>query len=244
MRPRTRIVLLSLVTVLVVAFAIAVLLDRPANHAPVSAPAGSPTSTPSASGFDGAALPAHVRAHGFTLTDLLAPPHPTKPAGSSGHSHGRSVSLSAYRGQVVVLAFLYSTCGSTCIVIAQQIRGALDELGGHSAVVLIVSADPSADTPARVGRFLAQVSLTGRVHYLTGSPARLRAVWRAYGAIPASAGHEAFDNSASVFLIDPSGLERVLFGVEQLTPESLAHDIGKLQRETSGQTIGSDNIVL
>ena len=65
----------------------------------------------SASGFDGAALPAIV-AHDFTLTD----------------QYGHLVSLSDYRGQVVVLAFLYSTCGPTCIVIAQQIRGALDEL--------------------------------------------------------------------------------------------------------------------
>ncbi len=44
-------------------------------------------------------------------------------------------------------------------LIAQQIRGALDELP-HPVPVLIVSADPAADTPASVARFLAQVSLT------------------------------------------------------------------------------------
>jgi hypothetical protein len=32
-----------------------------------------------------------------------------------------------------------------------------------------------------------------------------------------------------VLLLDRAGRERVLFGIEQLTPESLAHDIGKLQ---------------
>ena len=226
MSPRARIVLISLVTVLVVAFTLAVMLDRPTTRSPASGSRGSnssPVNTPSASGFDGAALPARVRAHDFTLTELLAP---TGPAGS----RRRSISLSAYRGQVVVLAFLYSTCGSTCVVIAQQIRGALDELP-HPVPVLIVSADPSADTPARVRRFLGQVSLSGRVHYLTGSAAQLRAVWHAYGAIPASAGQAAFTSSASVFLIDPSGLERVLFPVEQLTPEGLAHDIRKLEAE-------------
>jgi protein SCO1/2 len=215
MRSRARIVLLSLATVLVVAFAVAVLLDRPSRNSP----AGSSTSSPSAPGFNGAALPAHVRARDFTLTSLIAP---------TGQHGGGPVSLSSYRGQVVVLAFLYSTCGPTCIVIAQQIRGALDELP-HPVPVLIVSADPAADTPARVRRFLARVSLIGRVRYLTGSPTRLRAVWHAYGAIPASAGRTGFERSASVFLIDPSGFERVLFGVEQLTPEGLAHDIGRLQ---------------
>ena len=54
-----------------------------------------------------------------------------------------------------MLAFLYSTCGATCVLIAQQIRGALDELP-RPVPVLIVSADPRADTPARVKRFLAQ----------------------------------------------------------------------------------------
>ena len=47
--------------------------------------------------------------------------------------------------------------------------------------------------------------------------------------VPASAGRREFDKYASVLLIDPEGRERVLFEQEQLTPESLAHDIGKLQ---------------
>jgi hypothetical protein len=82
-----------------------------------------------------------------------------------------------------------------------------------------------------VHRFLAQVSLTGRVRYLTGSPGRLRAVWRAYRIAPASAGAAAFQRRASVLLVDRRGRERVLFGLEQLTPESLAHDIGRLDGE-------------
>jgi hypothetical protein len=32
-----------------------------------------------------------------------------------------------------------------------------------------------------------------------------------------------------VLLIDPHGRERVEFGVEQLTPEGLAHDVEQLQ---------------
>jgi len=227
MMPTTRLqrVLLAGTTVIVVAFTVAVLLDRPAGHAPAAAPGvspgSSPADTPSASGFQGAALPANVRAHNFTLTDQA----------------GRPISLSGYRGQVVVIAFVYSTCGSTCIVIAQQIRGALDELP-RPVPVLLVSVDPHADTPARVSRFLAQVSLTGRVHYLTGSLSQLRRVWSAYGIDPASiesttasARSAQIESSTGVLLIDGRGLERVLFAVEQLTPEALAHDIRRLQSQ-------------
>ena len=164
-----------------------------------------------ASGFEGAALPAAVLAPAFTLAD----------------QHGRPVSLAGQRGQVAIVAFVYSTCGATCVVIAQQIRGALDELG-RAVPVLLISADPAADTPARVGRFLSRVSLSGRVSYLSGSPAQLRAVWRGFHVVGASADHAAFERTASVFLIDRAGRQRVIYQLQQLTPEALAHDVRKL----------------
>jgi protein SCO1/2 len=168
-------------------------------------------SAPGASGFDGAALPPSVSPPGFTLRDQT----------------GARVSLSDYRGQVVILTVLASDCGSACVVIAQQIRGALDELP-KPVPVLILSADPQADTPARVKRFLERVSLSGRVRYLTGSRAQLRPIWHAFRVLPVSAGRAAFARSASVFLIDRSGRERVIFQLEQLTPEALSHDVRKL----------------
>jgi cytochrome oxidase Cu insertion factor (SCO1/SenC/PrrC family) len=51
-----------------------------------------------------------------------------------------------------------------------------------------VSADPTADTPAAVRRFLGEASLTGRVAYLTGTRAELTLIWRAYNVVPAQLG--------------------------------------------------------
>ena len=89
---------------------------------------------------------------------------------------------------MTILTFLSSTCRPTCPLIAQQIRGALDELGGNPVSVLIVSADPAADTPARVRRFLGEAALDGRVEYLTGTRTELQPIWRAYGIAPAQLG--------------------------------------------------------
>jgi protein SCO1/2 len=213
MSKRARIVLLALASVLVLGLALTLLLASPAST-PRPAAVGGASAGASASGFDGAALPANLPAHDFTLRNVLS---------------GQPVSLARYNGQVVVLAFLYAACASTCTLLAQQIRGALDELP-RPVPVLLVSADPASDSPARVSRFLARVSLSGRVQYLTGSPAKLRPVWRAYGVVPASAGPAAYASRAAVFLLDPRGSERVVFGLEQLTPEGLAHDICKLAR--------------
>ena len=173
---------------------------------------GSSQSTPSPTGFDGAALPPGVTAPAFALTD----------------QNGHRLSLGSLRGRPVLLAFPYTRCRNSCVLVAQQIRGALDELPSPPAVVLI-SADPAGDTPARIGSFLTRVSLAGRASYLTGTAPELRKVWREYRVTPSSAGPAAYGKYATVLLIDANGKERVLYGPEQLTPESLSHDIRKLQ---------------
>jgi protein SCO1 len=217
MRPRSRI-LLAVTTLIVLAFALVVILDRPTTQSSAGT-STTDTGTPvaehaSPAGFDGALLPGGVTAPAFTLTD----------------QHRRRVSLSQYRGRVMILTFLSSACPPTCPLVAQQIRGALDELG-HPVPTLIVSTDPAADTPAAVRRFLHEASLTGRVDYLTGTRAQLQAIWHAYNVVPAQLADANSPHPASVLLIDRSGQERDLFQVEQLTPEALAHDIRKLEGE-------------
>jgi protein SCO1 len=217
MRPRSRILLLACASALLLAFALAVILDQPATQSPTATTStnASPSvvaDASSSSGFDGALLPGSVGAPDFTLTD----------------QRSRSVSLRQYRGKVTILTFLSSACHPTCPLIAQQIRGALDELG-RPIPTLIVSADPAADTPPAVRRFLDEASLTGRVEYLTGSRAQLQPIWRAYNIVPAELSDAESPHAASVLLIDRSGQKRVLFQVEQLTPEALTHDVRKLE---------------
>ena len=141
---------------------------------------------------------------------------------------GDPVSLRDYRGQVVVLTVLYTTCRDTCPLTATQIRGALDDLG-QDVPALAVSVDPANDTPERARRFLFKRGLAkDRMRFLLGSRKQLQPVWEAYGIRPQG---EAFDHSAYVLLIDRRGRQRIGFPVEQLTPEGLAHDIRRLQAE-------------
>ncbi len=213
---RSRLALIAAAAVAALGLTLALILGSTAGDSTRNPNPSTPPSTPSGSslpaGFDGAALPTGIPAPGFALTD----------------QQGRRVALSDYRDQVVILAFLSASASGASPLIAQQIRGALDDLG-RPVPALAVSADPAGDTPARVRRFLAEASLAGRLRYLTGSPARLRSVWHAYRVVPISAGRAKFDRSAMVLLIDPHGRKRVLFGVEQLTPEGLAHDVRQLQ---------------
>jgi protein SCO1/2 len=174
---------------------------------------GSSASSPAQS-FEGAAYPAGVRAPDFALPDIA----------------GRTVTLSAQRGHVVALIFLPGNC-RTCLLVAQQIRGALDELGASANVrTIFVSTAPRGDGAARARAFLTKTTLLGRVSYLLADEARLRPVWRAYHVMPITAtGETAAEDAITVLLIDRRGYQRIGFGVEQITPEGLSHDIRLLE---------------
>jgi protein SCO1 len=162
-------------------------------------------------GFAGALRPAGIPPADFTLRD----------------QDGRPAALAAYRGQPVIVPFMYSTCKDTCPLMADQIRGALDELG-HDVPTLAVSVDPAGDTPLNTKRFLARHGLTGRARFLRGTRAQLAPVWRAYGIRPQT---NSDAHSAYVLVIDKRGRQRVAFPASELTPEGLAHDVKALQAE-------------
>jgi protein SCO1/2 len=141
---------------------------------------------------------------------------------------GRPVSLRQFRGRVVILTFMYTTCRDTCPLTATQIRGALDDLG-RPVPALAVSVDPVNDTRERAREFLFQRGLANdRMRFLLGSRAQLAPIWKAYGIRPQG---KAFDHSAYVLLIDRHGRQRIGFPVQQLVPEDLAHDVRRLQAE-------------
>jgi protein SCO1/2 len=165
-----------------------------------------------ADGFAGALSPPNIPVRDFHLRD----------------QDGKPASVDEYRGKVVVLTFMYSTCQDTCPVTAQTIRGALDQVG-HDVPVLAVSVDPSHDTPDTAERFLVKQSMSaGRMRFLLGTRAQLAPVWKAYGIRPQGKG---FEHTAYVAVLDKTGRQRVGFPVDHLTDNYLAHDIRKLESE-------------
>jgi protein SCO1/2 len=144
----------------------------------------------------------------FTLTD-----------GVTGHA----VTLSAQRGQVVALTFLYTTCPDVCPLTATRFRASQMELQGDASHVtfIAVSVDPDGDTPKAVQDFSSAHGLATNWYYLVGGRAQLSPVWAAYG-IGVQAGSSSVTHNDAVYLIDARGRERVL-----LHSEDLATDLTK-----------------
>ncbi|MDQ6807252.1 MAG: SCO family protein [Actinomycetota bacterium] len=180
----------------------------------IGAAGGASQTAGPASQFAGPVFPGHFRAAFFSLTD----------------QDGKRATLSQYRGQVLVLSFMYSRCKDTCPVMATEIRGALDQLpgNGRNLPVLAITVDPAHDTRASARAFLAREHMTGRMRFLLGTYRQLRAIWKHYAVQPEfdPAGREySHGHTSYVMLIDRHGLLRVGFPAGQLVPEDLAHDL-------------------
>ena len=144
---------------------------------------------------------------------------------------GRPIRLAAERGRPLILTFMYTTCENDCPTMAQQIRGALDDLGPDEQVrVIAVSVDPARDTPARALRFLAEQRLSGRMSFALGDRAELQRVWRKFGVQPQERGLE---HAAWVVLVDRRGRQRIGFPADKLTSEGVEHDVRVLLGEGS-----------
>lgn len=203
LHPRLRIAL-SLLFVIGVACVAAAAIAR-------SQSTPTPASSQAATRFAGPTLPPGLRASDFSLPD----------------QDGKPASLSQYRGQVVVVTFLYSHCTNTCPVTAQQIRGAFDDLG-RDVPALAISVDPANDTPESTRQFLVKQYVNGRIRFLLGSQQQLAPVWKSYFVSPQSQG---LDHTAFVYLVDRRGQLRIGFPAQTLTPEALAHDLRMLLAE-------------
>jgi protein SCO1/2 len=199
-----RILLLTLVALLA-AIAV-VLVTHPSSSSPAAPSAGTK--------FDGPTLPAGLRARNFSLTD----------------QYGHRVTLSHYRGHVVVLTFIHSLCKDTCPFMVEQIKGALNDLpdSGRGVPTIGVSVAPAEDSVHNRKAFLSTHELTGRLAFVSGSMPAMRRVWHAYAIQPVT---PKVDHSTFVLLIDKRGFERIGFAADQLTPEDLAHDVRVLERE-------------
>lgn len=142
---------------------------------------------------------------------------------------GRPFALSQARGRVVLLFFGYTHCPDFCPLALSRVARALELVGParEAVLVVLVSVDPARDDPARLGQYLAGFGLPAVG--LTGTESEVAAVARQYGATyqrrPATPeGGYAVDHSTYLYLIDPAGRLRYLFG-HQEPPERLAAGI-------------------
>ncbi|HEY3549726.1 MAG TPA: SCO family protein [Gaiellaceae bacterium] len=135
-------------------------------------------------------------APGFTLTDQF----------------GKRLSLGSLRGKVVVLSFNDPECTTICPLTTTALLRAKELLGPAASRVelLGVGANPEATQVKWVRAYSRAHGMTHKWRFLTGSPAELRRVWRAYG-IDAAVRNGEIDHTPATYVIDARGRESRLF---------------------------------
>jgi cytochrome oxidase Cu insertion factor (SCO1/SenC/PrrC family) len=203
-RDRLLIAVAGVGLVIAVALVVAVLhalrgSDRPSASGPPPGP------------YRGSEPPAHLAATDFRLRSY----------------RGDVVSLGAQRGKVVLLSFVDTKCTEKCPIVTSVMAQAYRLLRPderRQVVLLLISVEPHADTPAHVRRFLARRRALA-LDYLIGAVGQLRPVWKAYGIVAAVDTGNADIHSSDVRVIDRRGIWVATehAGVD-LTPSNLAHD--------------------
>jgi cytochrome oxidase Cu insertion factor (SCO1/SenC/PrrC family) len=164
------------------------------SDTPTAAPVTATPATDTASLDPGAPLSAVAPA--FTLTDQF----------------GKRVSLSSYRGKVVVLAFNDPECTTICPLTTTALLYAKQLLGPAASRVQLlgIGANPDATQVKWVRDYSRVHQMTHKWRFLTGSLPVLRRVWHDYG-IEAAVLNGSVDHTPATYVIDSHGRESRLF---------------------------------
>jgi protein SCO1/2 len=146
---------------------------------------------------------------------------------------GERVSLSDFRGKLVLLYFGYTYCPDVCPTSMAAIAEAMRQLGARAedVAVLMVTVDPERDTPQRVGEYVAHFN-PGFVG-LSGTPEEIAAAATPLGIYyekrDAGSSNYTVDHTATITVIDREGRVRLVFPFET-TAEEIASDLAALLR--------------
>ncbi len=146
---------------------------------------------------------------------------------------GQPMSLSRFRGKVVLLSFEDSQCTTVCPLTAQSMVEAKQLLGpaGGQVQLLGVDANPDATSVSDVLAYSRAHGLVNQWDFLTGPLPRLKAVWSDYHiAVQVEQGQ--IDHTPALFVIDQHGREQKLY-LTQMAYASVGQSAELLADEVS-----------
>ena len=141
---------------------------------------------------------------------------------------GETVNLAALR-EPALITFASAACQESCPLQAQVLREALDILG-TDVPAFVVAVDPRRDTARRARRFLLEQRVSGRMRFLVGPHAALKAAWKGFAVAPQTAREH---HQTRIVAVDGEGRQRVGWFLDQATPEAVAHDLELLLAEST-----------
>jgi protein SCO1/2 len=154
---------------------------------------------------------------------------------------GSNVHLSDYRGRVVLLAFVFTTCPGVCPLISRQmsaLQAGLKEAGlfGRQANLLSVTVDPETDTAKVLAEYAQKFGADpAGWRFLRETPAKTRPVLKAYDEWTKLLPKGELDHPARVYLIDQKGNIREIYSLAFFNEKQALIDMRTLLGEAATQ---------
>jgi len=177
--------------------------------------------------------PAHDVAHHGKIQRLakIAP----APEFSLLSQDGKTVGLADFRGKVVAVTFIYTSCPDTCPLLTELMASVQDRLGrdfGTKVAFASITVDPERDTPEVLKQYAKTfgADLNGWA-FLTGAPEAVREVARRYGVFVSKTASGDVDHTFLTSVVDQRGVLRVQYVGVRFNPEEFRHDLLSLLKE-------------
>ena len=191
-----------------------------------------------------ASSPAATSANAESVLSAAAESNPNIDLGSSAgdapapgfrlvNQFGQAMSLSQFRGKVILLGFEDSECTTVCPLTTQSMVLAEELLGkaGTAVQLLGVDANPDATALSDVLAYSRAHGLVNQWDFLTGSAAQLKKVWAAYH-IEVQIDQGQIDHTPALFVIDQQGRLRKVY-LTQMAYSSVGQDAQVVAEEVS-----------
>ncbi|MBK7319081.1 MAG: SCO family protein [Anaerolineales bacterium] len=168
--------------------------------------------------FHGTVIQSPETSYDFTLT------------GGNG-----DVSLSDFRGKLVLIYFGYTFCPDICPATLGNVNQALKQIGAKAEDIqlIMVSLDPQRDTPEKLEQYVAHFNPT--FIGITGTQEQVDTVTSLYGIFyEKKEGSEAtsylIDHTATLMVIDREGYLKLVFPFG-VTADEIADDLKYMLRQ-------------
>jgi protein SCO1/2 len=149
---------------------------------------------------------------------------------------GAPFSFAQLRGNVTVLAFVYTRCRDPrmCPLIAAKFHALQEQLRGEPAHLALITLDPAFDTPAVLRRYAAALGAdTARWTFVTGDPDRVLDFAAQFGVTAFPDERFGLIHPERTAVIDESGVIRQLIDETSWAPGEIVASVRHVRRESS-----------
>jgi protein SCO1/2 len=159
-----------------------------------------------------------MAATALTMVDVVGETLPRigpAPKFTLTNQDGQPASLSALRGKVVAITFIYTTCVDNCPLLTAKMASLQGRLGGDfgpQVQFLSITVDPARDTPEVLKRYaVGHGAKVAGWAFLTGTPSEIQVVAKHYGVYYRKTSRGDVDHTFLTSLVDQDGILRVQY---------------------------------